>query len=98
MTEDIADKKEILIVEDSDVQAYMLKKFLADNGYSVRVARNGAEGLVAIKERAPAVVISDIVMPVMDGYEMCRRMKDDRAFRGIPFILLTTLTDTEDII
>ncbi len=98
MTEDTADKKEILIVEDSDVQAFSLKKLLVGNGYSVRVARNGAEGLDAITERAPAVVISDIVMPVMDGYEMCRRVKDDGAFRGIPLILLTTLTDTEDII
>ncbi|MBI5454595.1 MAG: PAS domain S-box protein [Deltaproteobacteria bacterium] len=90
--------KEILIVEDDEEQAQEQRRLLLENGYSVRVARNGAEGLDAIKERAPAVVISDIVMPVMDGYEMCRRVKDDRAFRGIPFILLTTLTDTEDII
>lgn len=98
MTEDTADKKEILIVEDSDVQAFSLKKLLVESGYSVRVARNGVEGLGLIRERKPAVVISDIVMPVMDGYEMCRRVKDDRALREIPLILLTTLTDTEDII
>lgn len=98
MTEETADKKEVLIVEDSDVQAFMLKKLLLENGYSVRVARNGAEGLDAIRERMPVAVISDIIMPVMDGYEMCKRVKNDEALRDIPFILLTTLVETEDII
>lgn len=97
MTYDSA-RKEIVVVEDSDVQAYLLKKLLTDNGYYVTVARNGAEGVGAIRERRPAAIISDIVMPVMDGYEMCRRVKEDEELRNIPLILLTTLVETDDVL
>jgi len=89
---------DILIVEDSAVQALLLKRTLTQQGYTVTVARDGAEGLAMIRERKPTLVISDIEMPHMDGYAMCREIKRDETLRDIPVILLTSLTDPEDIV
>lgn len=88
----------ILIVEDSPIQAEKLRRLLVAEGYSVAVAKNGVEGLAKAKELRPALVISDIQMPEMDGYELCRRIKGDEEINDIPVILLTSLSDPEDII
>lgn len=90
--------KRILIVEDSLTQAAELKDLLQEHGYWTTVATDGKEGLAAARERKPDLIITDILMPVMDGYEMCRAIKHDRALRDIPVILLTVLSDTEDVI
>ena len=89
---------EILIVEDSPTQAVQLRHILEQRDYCVSFARNGVEALAAIRERRPTIVISDIVMPEMDGYELCRRIKEDPAIADIPIILLTTLNDSRDVI
>jgi Bacteriophytochrome (light-regulated signal transduction histidine kinase) len=89
---------EILVVEDSPTQAEHLKHVLSTKNYRFRTARNGVEGLVAIAERRPTLVISDIVMPEMDGYELCCRIKQDERTRDIPVILLTSLTDPVDVV
>ncbi len=88
----------ILIVEDSLTQAKRLERLLAENGYTVRVARNGIEGLAAAAEKKPSVVITDVMMPEMDGFEMCRCIKNDGALRDIPVVLLTSLSDPKDVI
>ncbi|WP_051293076.1 response regulator [Citrifermentans bremense] len=88
----------ILVVEDSAIQAEILKRMLVREGYKVSVARNGAEGLVRMQESPPALVLSDVVMPVMDGYEMCRAIKDTERFRRIPVVLLTQLYESEEIL
>lgn len=88
----------ILIVEDSAIQAAMLRRMLSNKNYSVSIARNGAEGLAMIKEAMPSLVITDVTMPVMDGYEMCRIIKYDSTLRTIPVILLTSLSDINDVI
>jgi CheY-like chemotaxis protein/HPt (histidine-containing phosphotransfer) domain-containing protein len=89
---------EILIVEDSPTQAAQLRHILEQHDYRVSFARNGVEALNAIQDHRPTIVISDIVMPEMDGYELCRRMKEDAAIADIPIILLTTLNDSRDVI
>ncbi|MBI4964607.1 MAG: response regulator [Desulfomonile tiedjei] len=89
--------EEILIVEDSSMQAKRLKRLLEQNGYQVRVAYNGREGLEAAIECKPSLVVSDIMMPVMDGYEMCRLMKNDPRLKHIPIILLTSLSNPQDV-
>ncbi|MEO5358165.1 MAG: hybrid sensor histidine kinase/response regulator [Nitrospirae bacterium YQR-1] len=89
---------EILLVEDSLSQAVFLKNLLVRYRYQVRIARNGMEGLEFLKESLPAIIISDVQMPVMDGYEMCRKVKHDNTLKGIPVILLTQLSAVEDII
>ena len=90
--------KRILIVEDSLTQAAQLKDLLQKYGYWVTVATDGQEGLAAAREREPDLIISDIIMPGMDGYEMCQAIKHDGVLRDIPVILLTVLSDTKDVI
>src|SRR5688500_18036239 len=89
---------EILIVEDSATQAARLQYILEQNTYSVSFAHNGVEALAAVQKRRPSIIISDIVMPQMDGYELCRRLKEDPDLKEIPVILLTTLNDPRDVI
>jgi len=89
---------EILIVEDSLTQALKLQYILEQYDYSVEVANNGQAALDYLREHTPALVISDIVMPEMDGYEMCRRIKEKESLKGVPVILLTSLSDPVDVI
>jgi len=88
----------VLIVEDSMVQAELLRRILVREGYRVTVAKDGAEGLAAARKEPPKVIISDITMPVMDGFEMCRAIREDAALKNIPVILLTMLSDARDVI
>lgn len=92
------DKKvEILIAEDSPTQAEQLKYLLEKHDFLVFVAKNGDEALAMLRQHRPAIVISDIVMPKMDGYELCRQIKADEKLRNTPVILLTSLTDPRDV-
>jgi CheY-like chemotaxis protein len=92
------DKPEILVVEDSPTQAESLKYSMEKGGYIVRVARNGREALEAMEHRKPNVVITDIMMPEMDGFQFCRKIKDNERFRKIPVVLLTALSEPEDVL
>lgn len=90
---------EILIAEDSPTQAMKLQKTLKENGfYNVSLAKNGQEALSFLKKQRFNLVISDIMMPEMDGYELCRKIKTDDSLKDIPVLLLTTLSEPEDII
>jgi signal transduction histidine kinase len=89
---------EILIVEDSVTQTLLLENILQRNGFTVIAARNGQLALDALAQSHPVLIISDIQMPVMDGYEFCRRIKDDPLHREVPVMLLTSLSSPQDII
>ena len=89
---------EILIVEDSATQAQRLAHILRQLGYGVSSAANGRLALQALRRRKPGLIISDIIMPEMDGYELCATTKADAALRDIPFILVTTLASPGDVI
>ncbi|MBE3039403.1 MAG: response regulator, partial [Chloroflexi bacterium] len=91
-------KVEILVVEDSPTQAEQLRYFLDQHGYSVSVTKDGRQALARIEENRPALVISDISMPEMDGYELCKALKADESTREIPVILLTSLVNVEDVL
>jgi two-component system sensor histidine kinase/response regulator len=93
-----ADGYEILIVEDSPTQAERLRRLIQSIGYRVRVASNGQRALNLIRERKPHLVVSDIIMPELNGYDLCRALKADPALREIPVILVTALNDSKDII
>ena len=88
----------ILVVEDSRIQATLLRQLLQKHGYEAVVAADGAIALDLARERPPAIVISDIVMPVMDGYAMCSALKAEENLRAIPVMLLTSLSDPLDIV
>jgi DNA-binding response OmpR family regulator len=93
------DKKNIiLIVEDSQVQALLLKRLLLKNNFEVFIAVNGVEGIEYTKKYKPEIIISDISMPEMDGYEMCEKIKKNSDLKDIPIILLTQLSSTADIL
>lgn len=90
---------EILVVEDSATQARHLAQLLeAEGGFRVRVAGDGREGLREARRQAPTLIVTDIAMPNMDGFEMCREIKRDEALRDIPVILLTSLSSLYDVI
>ena len=89
---------DILIAEDSRIQSRMLQKNLTAAGFAVRAAENGRKALDLIRERPPTLIISDIEMPEMNGYELCEAVKGDPELRRIPLVLLSTLSEPEDII
>ncbi len=90
------ENKKILIVDDSPTQLMLLHNTLIEAGYDVVSASNGQEGFEKAKENAVALIISDVVMPVMTGYEFCEVIRNDINLSKIPFILLTTLSDPHD--
>jgi two-component system cell cycle response regulator len=87
----------VLLAEDSVVQAQALRLSLEGRGFIVRVTGNGVEALEQARQEAPAVVVSDIEMPEMDGFELCRALKEDVHLRTILVILMTSHSDPEDI-
>ncbi|UUZ77176.1 response regulator [Polaromonas sp. P1(28)-13] len=88
----------ILIAEDSPTQAKRLQHILQQQGYEVVVAGNGRIALDMAARSKPALIISDVVMPEMDGYELSNRVKADANLRDIPVILVTTMSDPQDVI
>ncbi|HKU41965.1 MAG TPA: response regulator [Polyangiales bacterium] len=88
----------ILVVEDSATQAQELSFLLETEGFRVEVARDGGSGLTRCLREPVDVVLSDVVMPEIDGYELCRRLKANPATAHIPVILLTSLADPMDIV
>ena len=89
---------DVVIAEDSRIQAKMLEKRLVDAGHTVRWAINGQKAVELLKEKRPDIIVSDIEMPRVSGYELCRAVKQDPALRDVPVILLSTLSEAEDII
>ncbi len=87
-----------LIAEDSRIQAKILENRLTQAGYEVVVAGDGGQALELARQRKPDVIISDIEMPRVTGYEFCRAVKQDPNLRNVPVILLSTLSEAEDII
>jgi two-component system, sensor histidine kinase and response regulator len=88
----------ILIAEDSATQAERLKYTLENQGYLVTVTGNGREALRAARVERPTLLISDVIMPEMDGFQLCQAVKSDPELGGIPVILVTTLSDPHDVI
>src|SRR5882757_5463898 len=89
---------QILIAEDSATQAQRLQHILEQHGYRVTAAANGRLALEAAQRSKPALVISDVVMPEMNGYELCSRVKADARLSHVPVVLVTTLSDPHDVI
>jgi len=93
----LAEPMNILIVEDSPTQAERLKYILEQEGFAVTWAPNGKEALAILENCQPDLIISDIVMPHMNGFELCQKIKTEERWRHIPVILLTSLSSMEDV-
>jgi diguanylate cyclase (GGDEF)-like protein len=91
-------KPRVLVVEDSLTQAKKLEVVLESVGFQVAVARNGYQGLEAFKGSSFDLVLSDVLMPGMSGYELCRAIKSGPPGKNVPVVLLTSLSKPNDII
>ena len=88
----------ILVAEDSPTQAEILRHLLQEQGYEVTLTRNGREALKQAQSRRPTLLISDIVMPEMDGFRLCKALRAQEEFRDLPVILMTSLASPDDVI
>ncbi|MHB1688884.1 MAG: PAS domain S-box protein [Ignavibacteriaceae bacterium] len=88
----------ILIVEDSPTQLEQLQHSLETHDYKVITAVNGKLGLEAARKHSPAIIISDILMPEMNGYELCKAIRSDENLKDTPIVLLTSLSSPADVI
>ncbi len=87
-------RSKILLIDDTpDITAIMLKS----RGYQVNIAKDGLEGIEKAKSDHPDLILLDIMMPGMDGYEVCEKLKADPDVKGIPIIMLTAKYDPESI-
>jgi signal transduction histidine kinase/CheY-like chemotaxis protein len=87
----------VLIAEDNPAQAEHLRSLLERNGFEVLAAQNGKEALDLARTQLPSIVVSDVVMPEMDGYALCRALKAEPDLKGIPTILVTELSGPHDV-
>ena len=81
--------KKILLVEDEKIMINLLEKKLTQEGYDVRVAVNGEEGLKAMREEKPDIVLLDIIMPKMGGFEVMEEMGKDPVLKEIPIVIIS---------
>lgn len=88
----------VLVAEDSPTQALQLQHILEGEGYQVTMTANGRLALEAAEHLMPTLIMSDVVMPEMDGYELSRRIKSNPNLCEIPVILVTTMSDPQDVI
>jgi DNA-binding response OmpR family regulator len=91
-----AKRAKVLIVEDEAKLARAIALYLSPRGYDVQTAGHGAEALERVAVARPDVIVADIMMPVMDGYTLCRRLRSDPGSCTIPFLFLTAKDDDLD--
>lgn len=92
------DHNVVLVVDDSPESLGMLHEALDHAGYSVRVAVDGVGALESVRHQIPDIILLDAIMPGVDGFETCRRLKEDLRTRQTPVIFMTGLVDTESIV
>ena len=95
---EVIPKNNILIVDDTPENLSVLRKLLTDKGYQVRPALNGEVALKAVQNQPPDLILLDIMMPGMDGYEVCKILKSEQDTAAIPVIFISALTEVEGIL
>ena len=89
-------KNKILVVDDVPVNVQLLTTYLTSVGYEVVTARDGHEALAQVAAARPDLILLDVMMPKLNGFEVCERLKADPASRIIPVIMVTALNEIED--
>ena len=92
----MVERNVVLAVDDNEQNLQLLEEYLCDWGYDVVLARDGREAVDLYPKHDPAIIVLDVMMPNMDGYEACRLIKSSPAGRTIPILMLTALTGAED--
>jgi DNA-binding response OmpR family regulator len=91
-------KSNILVIEDDEIVARTIERCLRDEEYRVNVANSGVAGLQAAHRKVPDLVILDVIMPGMDGFTVCKEMREDPILRDVPILFLTAKIKPEDAI
>lgn len=91
-------KKLILIVDDNPENIKFIGNLLVDNGYEVGIAQDGFKAMEFIGKKIPALILLDIMMPEMNGFQLCEKLKYDKKTKDIPIIFLTAKNSPEDIV
>ena len=94
----MSDKAQILLVEDTITQAMMFQHLLEKNGLTTKLARDGDSALAAVAESSPALVLSDVNMPGISGYELSRRLKANPSYSRIKVVLLASAVERSEIL
>ena len=92
----MSDRPKILVVDDTPHNVKLLADLLTARDYDVRTAASGAEALAQLAEYGPDLVLLDVVMPEMSGYEVCRKIREDPQTRLLPVVMVTALDPGEE--
>ena len=91
------EKNRILVVEDEESLLKLESILFTSKGYEVTGVRGGKEALASIAEKAPDLIVLDLMLPDMDGFEVCRHIKENEATRAIPVVMLTAKKSSRDL-
>lgn len=91
------EKNRILVVEDEESLLKLESILFTSKGYQVTGVRGGKEALASIAEQAPDLIVLDLMLPDMDGFEVCRHIKENEATRAIPVVMLTAKKSSRDL-
>lgn len=94
----MTEQPSVLICDDDPLLVDLLEYRLGNRGYRVSVARDGSEALASLAEARPDIVVLDAMMPVIDGYEVLRRIREDATLRDLPVVMLTARKRESDIV
>jgi DNA-binding response OmpR family regulator len=89
-------RKKILIVDDESIMVSVLQRHVSNAGFAVDVATNGQEALEKIEKEIPELVLLDLMMPGLNGFETCRRIRSDERTKKLPVIIITALRSDTD--
>lgn len=85
-------KTKLLYIEDESDILYLVSRLLEKEGFEVELARTGAEGMKKAKESKPDLILLDIMLPDIDGWEVCKKLKEEKETKDIPVVMLTVRT------
>ena len=91
-------KKILLVVDDSPTAIMWHRLMLEEEGYEVLTAADGAEGVEVAKKQLPELVLLDVIMPRMNGFEACRALREDERTRDIPVLMITTRSEMPNVL
>lgn len=93
----MTDRPKLLLVDDTDTILLFLKTILAGHNFDFVTAKDGEQAIEKARQEKPDLVLLDVVMPVMDGFEACRVMKGDPELKNIPVVVVTTRSEVENM-